>query len=87
MFWREKGDGKNFWGQERGILIFLDAIEILSICNIIENQYTSEVPYFLVQWSWDVFIINSLNCNVFLLCAVNSSIYIIIISFTFILLL
>ena len=46
------------------MLIFLDAIEILSICNI-ENQYTSEVPYFLVQWIWDVFIINALNCNVF----------------------
>ena len=31
------------------MLIFLDAIEILNICNIIENHFTSEVPYFLVQ--------------------------------------
>ena len=31
------------------MLIFLDAIEILNICNIIENHCTSEVPYFLVQ--------------------------------------
>ena len=47
------------------MLIFLDAIERLSICNIIKTQYTCEVPYFLVQWSLDVFIINALNCNVF----------------------
>ena len=38
MFWREKGDGKTFWGQEKGMLIFVDAIERLSICNIIENS-------------------------------------------------
>ena len=63
----KRGDGKNFWREEGGMLIFSDVIKRLSICNIIENHWTSEVPYFLVHWSSDVFIINGLNCNVFYL--------------------
>ena len=36
-------------GKKAGCYFFSDAIERLSICNIIENHCTSEVPYFLVQ--------------------------------------
>ena len=36
-------------GKKAGWFFFPDAIERLSICNIIENHCTSEVPYFLVQ--------------------------------------
>ena len=54
---------KSFEGREGGMPIFLDAIERLCICNIIDKP--------LHKWSYlfssllkDVFIINTLNCNV-----------------------
>ena len=56
----------------------------LSDCNIIDKPlHKSDVPYFLVQYMKDVFIPNVLSCP--LLCAVTSSIYIIITTFTFVL--
>ena len=45
FFEGKRGDGKNFWRQERGMLIFLDAIEILNICNIIET--TAQVKFLI----------------------------------------
>ena len=58
IFWREKtGDGKNFWRQEGGMPILLDAIERESICNVTDKS--------LHKWSSllsssmkDVFVIN-----------------------------
>ena len=63
FFEGKRGDGKNFWGQDGMMPIFLDAIERLSVYDIIDKP--------LHRWSFlfassmkDVFTINALSCNV-----------------------
>ena len=46
FFEGKRGGVKISEGRRGGCYFFLDAIERLSICNIIENHCTSEVPYF-----------------------------------------
>ena len=57
------GDGKSFWKQEGGVPIFLDLIERLSICNIIDKPLRKWSSLFSSSMK-DVFIINVLNCDV-----------------------
>ena len=73
-------------GRKRGCQFFEMPSKDKVFVTLLINHYTSEVPYFLVQWRM-LLIINALNCNVLYFSAVTSSIYIIITTVTFILLL
>ena len=54
FFEEKRGYGENFWRQERGMPIYLDAIERLSIYNIV-----GKTP--LVQWK--MFLLSFTFCN------------------------
>ena len=70
-------------GREGGCQFFWMPSKDKVFVTLLINHYTSEVPYFLVQWRM-LLIINALNCNVLYFSAVTSSIYIIITTATFI---
>ena len=54
FFEEKRGDGKNFWRQEGGMPIYLDAIERLTIYNIVDKT-----P--LVQWR--MFLLSFTLCS------------------------
>ena len=83
---RDSGDDQNFWVQEVGDAnFFLDAIERLkSICNNKLLRTQVKILIFQFRKGWFYYECTKLQC--LLLCAVTSSIYVII-TFTFILLL
>lgn len=43
-FEAKRGNGKNFWRKEVVMPFVSDATESLSICRMLMNKYTSEVP-------------------------------------------
>ena len=49
IYRREKGRTVKISEGRKGMPIFLDATERLSICQINNKPYVSKVPYFLVQ--------------------------------------
>ena len=72
FFEGKTGNDKNVWRREGRMPIFLDLIERLSICNIIDKpppKWSSNI-YFLVQW---MMISLLMHCNV--LCSNINQLY------------